>query len=1002
MQKSVLKIYKRILMTFMLPLMCMSLFAHSGSLWGQKKLLVAKTRWFDIIYPETCASSAAILYEKADALYDEVAGQYGLSPAFRMPLVLTPAVEQFNAFWTALPYNHIVIYDTGFSASSELAVFSETLLSTFRHELTHAVTYNMKSGAWYFAGKIFGDCFVPGMLSVTTGMAEGATLTSESAAGEGRLNDEYAKHYVKQAKIEGAFPSYHDVSGSGDVSPRGSPYYFNGAFHQWLQEKYGLEAYADFWYRVVNGKNLTIAGAFKKSFGLKLKTAWKQFAEAYVIPELAANPVQAGQVQDFFEPDKMAYSQLNDAGSLYESLTASLSEPARRLVWLDPIGGRVFATDLAPDFTSSRGSSPAKIRQLFAMQGITNVRLSNDGRLLAVSYISENAEAPKARVKIYDMERNRFHSVPESGLKEAAILCADKAYYLISQKYSDQHFSIKISRINMSPDGRLVKNLEDIKEILLPVETNPFCFTPMEDGNFAFLKKTGNDYSLCIYSAEGQALSRFEFPEGMAVRSLSYTCEGDKKLFSFSYARAGTMPRFGMLDSQSGDLCLGKEDFSGGLFEPVLFDDGIVYIGEFYRQNRLLFLNRDKLQLEEGLTCKKAEDSFIQPQSLQAFEASASEALASLKRASKKYQPFPYFFRGIFIPLSNYQTEYFGINADYSSNAQNAYLGFTYVTSNPWADGKTDLFMFTAGWNVLSNAYGLDLQITKGSSSSLFRSKTELKSEFDFKGWKQGGLRFELTSTLELGRHSSLSFSNLSEAFAGRQDKRVTADFLSTIAFWDKESFAKAAPSDDTIYHKLQNVSALQYSNVRRAGPGRFEYAGFLTSLTFGLRYDDKMAYAFGGKVSFYIPRLLPFESKQGFTYNLPLRLTAAVLPVSSIYAYSQPKVNPGKVLFDLLAESTLFSMDIQKSIPGISSIYLNDFYINAGYAGTGAGSRAEKYFDSVYLKSALELTPNIGLLANPSYKMGLITTLSCLIQSPEPVTPLERIKLSFGMNVNF
>ena len=275
---------KKLIAGLVFSLLCAFLFAHGGMFSGEKKLRLVKTQWFDIIYPEHCKASAAILFAKADGVYEEVTVQYGLTPAFRMPVIITPAVEKFNAFWTAVPYNHIAIYDTGASGSSNLAVFSETLLSTFRHELTHAVTYNMKNGFWRAMGKVFGDEFAPGMVTVTTGMAEGATVTSESAAGEGRLNDEYAKHYVKQAKIEGKFPSYHDVSGASDVSPSGSPYYFNGAFHGWLQEKYGLSAYADFWYRVVNGKSLTIAGAFKKSFGIKLSTAWKQFMADYYVP----------------------------------------------------------------------------------------------------------------------------------------------------------------------------------------------------------------------------------------------------------------------------------------------------------------------------------------------------------------------------------------------------------------------------------------------------------------------------------------------------------------------------------------------------------------------------------------------------------------------------------------------------------------------------------------------------------------------------------------------
>ena len=115
---------KEILSLFLLTILVSGLFAHGGMFSGEKKLRLVKTKWFDIIYPERCEASAAILYEKADQVYDEVTAQYGLTPAFRMPVVITPAVDQFNAFWTAVPYNHIAIYDTGASGSSELAVFS--------------------------------------------------------------------------------------------------------------------------------------------------------------------------------------------------------------------------------------------------------------------------------------------------------------------------------------------------------------------------------------------------------------------------------------------------------------------------------------------------------------------------------------------------------------------------------------------------------------------------------------------------------------------------------------------------------------------------------------------------------------------------------------------------------------------------------------------------------------------------------------------------------------
>ena len=109
-----------------------SLFAKNDDT-KRNQLFAVKTKYFEIIYPQECRKSAEILFENADKIYLEVAEQYGLTPSFSMPIVLTPATDSFNAFWTSAPYNHIVIYDTSFSISSDLAVFSETLIQTVRH-----------------------------------------------------------------------------------------------------------------------------------------------------------------------------------------------------------------------------------------------------------------------------------------------------------------------------------------------------------------------------------------------------------------------------------------------------------------------------------------------------------------------------------------------------------------------------------------------------------------------------------------------------------------------------------------------------------------------------------------------------------------------------------------------------------------------------------------------------------------------------------------------------
>ncbi len=985
---------------------------------GEKNLRVTKTKWFDIIYPARCEKSAAILYEKADEVYDEVTAQYGITPFFRMPVVITPAVDNYNAFWTAVPYNHIALYDTGYSGSGELAFFSEKLLSTFHHELTHAVTYNMKNDFWKGVSKVLGDCIVPGMISVTTGMAEGATLTSESASGEGRLNDEYAKHYVKQAKLENQFPAYHDVSGSSDISPSGAAYYFNGAFHQWLQNNYGLESYSEFWYRVVNGKNITIAGAFKNSFGIKLQEAWLQFQNDYEVPDIPANPVSAGIAQDFFEPEGSDYSRMNDAGSLYGSLTTS----AHRLVWLDRFGGRVFtlnskASPGSPAHTPSSSTdsksrtttpkSPA-FRELFCFTGLTGVRLSNDGRFLAASYLSENSNGVKARVRLYDFDRGAFYSVRHAGLKEAAVVKCGGDWYLVAQKYFDQQYSIAVYKIIMSADVRRVKDTQLFSEVVLGAETSSFAFTPLDNGNFAYIKQQGLLFSICENSVEGSLLKEYPFPKGMTVRSLSYSSQ-DSGTLCFSYTKNGTMPRLGML-KPDGQIFLSLQDISGGVFEPVIFDGKVIYIGRFLRQSRILCMNLSSCETEVG---NKEDVLQANPKTPDTTEEIQNQ-LPSPQLPSTPYNPFPYLVRGLLVPLSNYTTT--GIVSENvpSTFFNNFYPGISYITSNPWADGSSDYYVLTAGWNFVTNTLGTSLTITKGTATNLLNTQTEIKSEFNSNGWKQGGIISTISCGIEVGNRSSISMTNTASALFNFQG-----------------------------LYSLSEVAAIQFSTIKRAGPGRFERKGFSVALSFGRFYDAYFPGTSPNKQNLHvvqdstvlssvirlcIPHLLPFESKYGYTYNLPLTISAGLLPSSSIYGYNKFEKNVykkemGTPIFDALVESTVFSIDIQKAIPVFTAFYLNDIYVALGYAATGAAGSASKngfqtallgeyfkaladghgyYLDSIYLKAGLDFNPNIGTLADSSFKMKAYMLLSWAINSYKNLKPEERIRLSFGFNMNF
>src|SRR5512138_3768709 len=70
-------------------------------------LFVARTRHFDIIFPERSRASAMRLREFAESVYYEVAGKLAASLPDRVPVAITPDIGSFDGYSQPFPYAHI-------------------------------------------------------------------------------------------------------------------------------------------------------------------------------------------------------------------------------------------------------------------------------------------------------------------------------------------------------------------------------------------------------------------------------------------------------------------------------------------------------------------------------------------------------------------------------------------------------------------------------------------------------------------------------------------------------------------------------------------------------------------------------------------------------------------------------------------------------------------------------------------------------------------------------
>ena len=907
------------------------LFSHEGSLAGAGKLRVSQTKYFDIIYSEKSVETARILYENADAVLQELAAAYGYEPYYRLPVVITQTVEQFNAYYAEAPYNRIVIYDT--AVIDDLAVFSQTILSTFTHELTHALTYNLKSKGFIAASKIFGDAIAAHYITVTNGMAEGATVSYESSNGEGRLNDPYALHLVRQAKIENKFPSYSDVKGASDAYPRNAFYYFNGSFAEYLQRNYGMEKYAEFWYRCVNGKNLTAAGAFKKAYGIKLNKAWKQFEESFEVPQvMSADPVTAGQAKDFFNPAGKSTSIKNESGALYSNLCATkYGSGAQGLYYIDESCKNVFFVDYEQ---LSRGQNITPQR-LFRQDYMDYLSVSNDGRFLTVGYYSTLAANIKHKAKLYDTQNKTWFNIEETNIVSPAVVQANGQYYFVCQKYEPQKYSICVQELecDWARAGKIISS-KPFAVLELEPEEVPCDFIDLGDGTFAFIKKAGLEYSVCVAPVNLQSVTQYNLPvEGMKLKNLS----ADGSRLVFSWATKETLPRLGFFDLEQQTFSLSQENLSGGVYYPVVTRNSqVVYTGQFFRQNKLLMLNQN-----EGTTLSyKLQTTQTQEDAVAVAQTQTAPDPTSQELPFKPFSAMKYAFEGLFLPVAITQME-------------NPY-GFTYFTSLPW---YASVFIVSGGYGTDTKSGKFSFEYQSGTGTSLFAYDLRSSFEIDGLGFKQfyGGAL--LSSSFDFGRRSTLLFSTAVDAAYGRR-------------FYD----------DDVSFQSTQSFSA-GYSNAVFWGPGTYERQGFTFSTSLIHDYsDDQFDAGFGLIV--YVPKLLPVTCRDNFTYNLPAKITANLFPLSA-GNFSAAELN---------AEALLFGYDIQRAIPGVSALFINDVIVTLKYTGGFDFANATDYaknwhiaYIQKYAKQAFDgeldyrdyatvkvsvgFTPNVGIFANSQFR---------------------------------
>lgn len=427
-------------------------------------------------------------------------------------------------------------------------------------------------------------------------------------------------------------------------------------------------------------------------------------------------------------------------------------------------------------------------------------------------------------------------------------------------------------------------------------------YSAMGDGKMAFiLSSRGNQY-LALLSLCDMSLRLVEDVYGLQYSSFSATEEG---LLTFGYVKKddpSALSRYGegRLTEDGMELRLSTVDYNGGVYYPVRKEDEVYFVSKFFLGAKLSKTTLEKLDLgEPQLVSTLSYEAVPEPEGLLAF-----------KEASSSYHPLSYFKKGLLLPLAT-------TNEVFSTTDSG--FGLSYVTQDPAAFINLSA---NVGW-----------------------------------GWEQDALFASLRTIF----HKDFALSVVAQGFGKTPLYEVTGEYL-----WNKSlhtasesigaKYTLGLLSEGESVQGKQRV-LLEYRNVWKYGPGRYNRAGFQlqASLTDSLDGKwEKLSPSFGAVL--FVPQLLPFSSTPLDTYNLPLKLYATTTLDTLSY---------GGYAF-------LWTHEVQRSMPFLS-LYLR----NVDFYGTATGHYS--YQDQTVAQDQyglcldLTFTPVIGEIGNTiSATLGL------------------------------
>ena len=105
----------------------------AGLLSKPRKMFVAKTEHFEIIYSKESEETAAILSGAVESLYKKASLELKTEKNLFIPVVISPDSDILSVEFTPSPYDRIVVFDS--PADYDTSNYNDSLLDLFYREI---------------------------------------------------------------------------------------------------------------------------------------------------------------------------------------------------------------------------------------------------------------------------------------------------------------------------------------------------------------------------------------------------------------------------------------------------------------------------------------------------------------------------------------------------------------------------------------------------------------------------------------------------------------------------------------------------------------------------------------------------------------------------------------------------------------------------------------------------------------------------------------------------